>query len=159
MKQTMKRPLSQPLIFNSGAIREDLKQDWEALEFWTCTVDLQEYPKETGLLPTYRRGIGLMTEGNLQDRLQTIIDWPWELQQEDALISKMPHASLTFAIARKMTSEGEVFKKLCEITAGQINPVSYKTLQSFMLDLQLNVDGWFEGWWNNREDPRWQALL
>lgn len=160
MKQTMKRPIDQAIVFNAGAVREDLRQGWEALEFWTCSLDLHEYPKELGLAPSLRRGCAFMTEGNLQVRLQEVLDWKEELLKEDSILAKLPYASLTIVIARKsVEGEGEVYKKLCEITAGDINPESYKALQSFMFDLQLNVDGWFEGWWNNKEDGRWLALL
>lgn len=161
MKQTIKRPIDQAIVFNAGAVREDLKQGWEGLEFWTCSLDLHEYPEELGLAPSLRRGCAFMTEGNLQVRLQEVLDWKEEILKEDSMLAKLPYASLTIVVARKSagSTEGEVYKKLCEITAGEINPESYKALQSFMFDLQLNVNGWFEGWWNNREDERWLALL
>lgn len=151
MKQTFKRPIDQAIIFNSRAVREDLKETYSRLEFWTCTVELNPMSYSAPLLS---RGNVFFTEGTWKTPQQLVIDFKEEMQKESSPLSKLPYASLTQVIGWTPSGEG---KKLCEITAGEITPETYKTLQAFAFDIQLNPDG-LGTWFNQRGDTRWLRL-
>ena len=146
----MKKPIDQPIIFNSRAVREEIKEHLVGIEFWTCTLELKEYPNtQTKLI---EKGNAFITPGDIYSPQNFVIDFKEELLKEDTPLSQMPYASLTAVIGEH---ENGTYKKLCEITAGEITAETYKALQGFMFDLQLNPD---ETIFNLRENAQWQFI-
>ena len=152
MKQTFKRPIDQAIIFNTRAVREDLKEDFPRLEFWTFTLDLAETIYTSGAL---QRGCVFFNEGSWKNPQQLVIDFKEEMKKESCPLSKLPYASLTQVIGWDAQGTG---RKLCEITAGEITNETYKTLQAFAMDAQLNPDG-LGDWFNQRGDARWSKII
>lgn len=159
MTSLVKRRVDQPIIFNARAVREELKAQFQSLEFWTCTLELK--PSYQGSLVSFRRGQVFISTGSIHEPQQEVLDFKRELRDPESPISQLPIASLTFVLGvqeqGQASQEMPLFKKLCEITTGEINPETYKALQLFMADLLLNTDG-MDSWFNQREDPRWQTL-
>ena len=54
MTSLVKRRVDQPIIFNARAVREELKAQFQSLEFWTCTLELK--PSYQDSLVSFRRG-------------------------------------------------------------------------------------------------------
>ena len=159
MTSLVKRRVDQPIIFNARAVREELKAQFQSLEFWTCTLELK--PSYQDSLVSFRRGQIFISTGSIHEPQQEVLDFKRELRDPESPISQLPIASLTFVLGvqeqGQASQEVPLFKKLCEITTGEINPETYKALQLFMVDLLLNTDG-MDSWFNQREDPRWQTL-
>lgn len=159
MTSLVKRRVDQPIIFNARAVREEFKAQFQSLEFWTCTLELK--PSYQDSLVSFRRGQVFISTGSIHEPQQEVLDFKRELGDPESPISQLPIASLTFVLGvqeqGQASQEMPLFKKLCEITTGEINPETYKALQLFMADLLLNTDG-MDSWFNQREDPRWQTL-
>ena len=159
MTSLVKRRVDQPIIFKARAVREELKAQFQSLEFWTCTLELK--PSYQDSLVSFRRGQIFISTGSIHEPQQEVLDFKRELRDPESPISQLPIASLTFVLGvqeqGQASQEVPLFKKLCEITTGEINPETYKALQLFMVDLLLNTDG-MDSWFNQREDPRWQTL-
>lgn len=157
MTQLIRRRTDQPIIFNTRAVREEIKEAYPELEFWTCT--LEQSPSYSGLVPGIRRGNVFISYGDWSAPQLELLNFRKLAEKEDTCLAQIPVASLTVVLGSTGDSkEPAQYKKLCEITAGEINPETYKALQAFMFDLQLNASGDLI-WFNEREDPRWQALL
>lgn len=155
----VKRRIDQPIIFNSRAVREELKENLASLEFWTCTIE--KHPLYGQSLQAYRRGNVFISTGSPHEPQQEVINFRDQLEDPASPMSQLPTASLTFVLGlQEEPGHGQeiwLYKKLCEITTGEINPETYKALQLFMSDLLLNPDG-MDSWFNQKEDWRWQQL-
>lgn len=156
MRQTVRRAIDNAIIFNAGAVREELKEEYPQIEFWTCT--LEELPSYGSHPSTLRRGSAFFSSGCWDTRLQKVIDFSEEILKEDSPMAQMPIASLTAVLGYYDKGSSWGGRKLCEITAGTITPETYKALQAFMFDLQVNCDGNTD-WLNNRESLKWQRIL
>ena len=158
------RDISQPLIFHSGAVKEEWKEGlWKYL-FLTVALRRQEGREGQGgqgqVSPLLRAGYFWSMREPSARQLE-VLNFREELEKESSQLTGMPIASLTNVIgvykkwepgATKLT----LFRrKLCEITLGEISSETYKELQHFMQDCQLNLNWILAG---TEEDLIWKFL-
>ena len=90
-----------------------------------------------------------------------VLNFREELEKESSQLTGMPIASLTNVIGVYKKWESGATKltlfrrKLCEITLGEISSETYKELQHFMQDCQLNLNWILAG---TEEDLIWKFL-
>ena len=150
---TTYRSLNQPLIFNTGAVREELKQGLKNYLFLTCW--LRERNRQEGEEPELlRAGVDIRPCKNTGQRQIEVINFRDLAEQPDSKMVGFPCASLTYCIGLyedkvgqgRKASDGKplelgYFRKLAEVTLGDITGTSYKLLQLYMQDLLLNLPG------------------
>lgn len=150
---TTYRSIHNPLIFNTGAVREELKEGLQNYIFLTCW--LRERPgldvAEPELL---RAGVDIRPCKNTGQRQIEVINFRDLAEQPDSKMVGFPCASLTYCVGlyedqdskNRKLSDGRplelcYLRKLAEVTLGDITGASYKLLQLYMQDLLLNLTG------------------
>lgn len=150
---TTYRSIHQPLIFNTGAVREELKEGLQNYLFLTCWLREREGQAQQGLEPELlRAGVDIRPCKNTGQRQIEVINFRDLAEQPDSKMVGFPCASLTYCVGlyedkgSQRTASGKqpelcYFRKLAEVTLGEITGASYKLLQLYMQDLLLNLTG------------------
>lgn len=145
---TTYRSIHQPLIFNTGAVREELKEGLKNYLFLTCW--LRERERDAGEPELLRAGVDIRPCKNTGQRQIEVINFRDLAEQPDSRMIGFPCASLTYCVGLYEDKAGEgrpgrlelcYLRKLAEVTLGDITGTSYKLLQLYMQDLLLNLTG------------------
>lgn len=150
---TTYRSIYQPLIFNTGAVREELKEGLRNYLFLTCW--LRERDGQAGQEPELlRAGVDIHPCKNTGQRQIEVINFRDLAERPDNKMVGFPCASLTYCVGlyedkdstKRRLSDGQplelcYLRKLAEVTLGDITGASYKLLQLYMQDLLLNLTG------------------
>lgn len=160
------RDISQPLIFHSGAVKEEWKEGlWKYL-FLTVALRRRKAggQESQGFAPSLLRAGYFWSLREPSARQLEVLNFREELEKEASPLTGMPIASLTNVIGvykkwepeTKLGTKLTLFRrKLCEITLGEISSETYKELQHFMQDCQLNLNWILAG---TEEDQIWEFL-
>ena len=158
------RDISQPLIFHSGAVKEEWKENlWKYL-FLTVALRRREGQAGQVFAPSLLRAGYFWSFREPSARQLEVLNFREELEKDSSQLTGMPIASLTNVIGvyKKWEPGGPAGtkmtlfrRKLCEITLGEISSETYKELQHFMQDCQLNLNWILAG---TEEDLIWKFL-